>query len=195
VATQERAVAANRRLTAVAAGVLFVLLAAEGLTIPDVRDHLPQHLFIGLLLVPPLGVKLASVAWRAARYHARDPAYRRAGPPAPLMRLLAPLVVLTTVAVLATGIELWLFGLRFGAVWIAAHKLSFVAWFLVTAVHVLAYLERAGRETLADLGSRSDVPGAISRRSLLGASLLLGLVLALVTVLWPGPFTVFPETG
>jgi hypothetical protein len=183
----------NRRLTALTGGALFVLLAAVGLTVPGVRQHLPQHLFAGLLLVPPVGLKMASTGHRFVRYYLGDPGYRRAGPPGLLMRLLAPLLVLTTVAVLATGIELWLFGLRFGAVWITAHKLSFVAWFAVMAVHVLGYLERAGRDALADLTLRPAVPGAITRRSLVGASLLLGLVLALVSVLWPGPFVVFPS--
>jgi hypothetical protein len=186
-------VEANRRLTALTAVALFVLLAAEGLTIPDVREHLPQHYFIGLLLVPPVGLKIASTGYRFVRYYLGDPRYREAGPPRLLMRLLAPLVVLTTVAVFVTGIELWLFGLRFGAVWLAAHKLGFVAWFAVTAVHVLGYLERAGRDAAADLAPHPAVPGAVTRRSLLAASLLLGLVLALVTVLWPGPFVVFSD--
>ena len=59
--------------------------------------------------------------------------------------------MLSTIALLATGIELWLFGLRFGAGWITAHELSFVAWAGVGSIHVLGYLERAGGDALADL--------------------------------------------
>jgi len=193
MANRDPAVEADRRLVALAAGALLVLLATEGLTLPDVRDHLPEHLFIGLLLVPPLALKLAAAGRRLVRYYAGDPAYRRAGPPGLLMRLLAPLLVLSTIALLATGIELWLFGLRFGAGWITAHELSFVAWAGVGSIHVLGYLERAGGDALADLRRDPDLPGAVTRRSLLGASLLLGLLLGLVTLLWPGPFLVLPQ--
>jgi hypothetical protein len=186
-----RRVEANRRLTALTGAVLLVLLGAETLTVPDVRQHLPQHLFLGLLLVPPVALKLASAGYRFARYYLGDPAYRRAGPPPPAMRLAAPLVVLATLAVLVTGLELWLFGLRFGARWITAHELSAYAWFVAMAIHVFGYLERAGQEVAADVRPGPDVAGRVTRRSLLGASLFLGLVLGLVTVLWPGPFVVF----
>ena len=59
------------------------------------------------------------------------------------------------------------------------------------AIHVLGYLERTGQEVAADVRANADVAGRVTRRSLLGASLFLGLVLGLVTVLWPGPFVVF----
>ncbi len=183
----------NRRLTALTGAALLVLLGAECLTIPDVQEHLPQHLFIGLLLVPPIALKLASAGYRFARYHRGDTEYRRAGTPSLLMRLAAPLVLLSTLAVFATGLELWLFGLRFGARWILAHELSAYAWFGAMAVHVLGHLERVGREVAADVRPDPAVPGTTSRRSLLTASLLLGLVLALVTLLWPSPFVVFSE--
>ncbi len=183
----------NRRLTALTGAVLLVLLGAECLTIPDVRQHLPQHLFIGLLLIPPVALKLASAGCRFARYYRGDPGYRQAGPPPLAMRLVAPLVVLSTLAVLATGLELWLFGLRFGARWIVAHELSAFAWFAFMAVHVLGYLERAGQEVAADVRPDPALPGTITRRSLVTASLLLGLVLALVTLLWPSPFVVFSD--
>jgi hypothetical protein len=55
-------------------------------------------------------------------------------------------VVLLTVAFSATGIELWLFGFRFGSRWLTWHQATFVLWFLAMAVHVFAYLAgpRAG---------------------------------------------------
>ncbi|HKF76720.1 MAG TPA: hypothetical protein VKF59_11305 [Candidatus Dormibacteraeota bacterium] len=190
--SQATRVEGNRRLTGITAMVLLVLLAAEGLTVLGLRRHLPLHLFIGALLVPPALLKIGSVGLRFVRYYAGDPAFRAAGPPDLLMRLNGPLVVLSTLAVLATGLELWLFGLRFGAVWITAHMVSFLVWMAVSAVHVLAHLERAQRLAASELLS-DDVPGGVTRRSLLGASLLLGLVLALVTVAWPGPFLTFPS--
>jgi hypothetical protein len=53
-------VAANSRLTASNAVVLLVLLAAEGVTILRVRELLTPHVFIGMVLIPPVLVKMAS---------------------------------------------------------------------------------------------------------------------------------------
>jgi hypothetical protein len=65
---------------------------------------LTEHVFIGLLLVPPVLLKTGSTLWRFARYYLGDPAFRRKGPPPVLLRLLGPFVILLTLAVLATGV-------------------------------------------------------------------------------------------
>jgi hypothetical protein len=91
-------VAANARLTATNAAVLLVLLAAEGVTILRVRELLTPHVFIGMVLIPPVLLKVASTGWRFARYYRGVPAYRRKGPPPLLLRLLGPAVVILTVA-------------------------------------------------------------------------------------------------
>lgn len=163
---------------------LFVLLAAAGITILRIHRLLPAHFFIGLLLIPPVALKMTSTGYRFVRYYMGDPDYRRAGPPPPLLRLVAPVVVASTLVVFGTGLELWLFGLRFGSVWLTAHKVSFVIWFVATAFHVLGHLARAPRLALADLQSHGAFPGTITRSSLVGASLLLGIVLALSTLAW-----------
>jgi hypothetical protein len=173
--------------------VLFVLLAAEGVTILGLPRLLPQHFFVGLLLIPPVALKMASTGYRFVCYYTGDPAYRRAGPPPMLLRLVAPVVVASTVVVFVTGLELWLFGDRFGSDWLEAHKLSFLVWFAATAMHVLGYIERAPRLAVADFQEHGLFAGAITRRSLLAASLLLGIVLALSTLVWQSPFTSFPE--
>ena len=74
-------VAANARLTASNAVVLLVLLAAEGVTLLRVRELLTPHVFIGMVLIPPVLLKVASTGWRFARYYRGTPAYRRKGPP------------------------------------------------------------------------------------------------------------------
>jgi hypothetical protein len=186
-------VEANARLTALTGIALFVLLAAEGITILDLGSFLPAHFFIGFLLIPPVLLKLASTGYRFARYYLGDRHYREAGPPAPLLRAVAPVVVASTVVVLGSGVELWLFGMRFGDIWLTLHKLGFVVWFFATAVHVLGYLIRAPRLAVADLRPGGSVPGALTRRSLLTASLLLGLVLALSTLPFETPFGGPPE--
>ena len=192
VSATER-VEGNARLTALAGAALFVLLAGEGVTILAIHRLLSPHLFIGLLLIPPLALKMASAGNRFVRYYAGDAAYRAAGPPPLLLRLIAPVLVASTVVVFATGVELWLFGLRLGAIWLTAHKASFVLWFVFAAIHVLGHLERTPRLALPDLRGDRSVRGALTRRSLLTASLVLGVVLALSTVAWQTPFVLGPD--
>jgi hypothetical protein len=191
--TRDTGVEANGRLTAMTGIALFVLLAAAGITILRIHRLLPAHFFIGLLLIPPVALKMTSTGYRFVRYYMGDPDYRRAGPPPALLRLVAPVVVASTLVVFATGLELWLFGLRFGSVWLTAHKVSFVIWFVATAVHVLGHLARAPRLALADLQSHGAIPGTITRSSLVGGSLLLGIVLALSTLAWQSPFVSLPD--
>jgi hypothetical protein len=181
VATPARSVEANARLTGLVGLLLLVLLGAEVTTILALRRLLLVHFFLGFLLLPPVLLKLGSTGYRFFRYYTGDPAYRRAGTPPTLLRLTAPVVVVSTVVVFASGIELWLFGLRYGLAWLSAHEYGFVVWFCATTVHVVGHLERTPRLALQDFRPGSAVPGALTRRSLLGASLLMGLVLALAT--------------
>src|SRR6516162_11181634 len=81
-------VEANARLTGSTAAVLLVLLAAEGVTVLSVHSLLTPHVFIGMLLVPPVLLKVGSTGWRFVRYYRGSGAYRRKGPPPLLLRLL-----------------------------------------------------------------------------------------------------------
>lgn len=184
-------VEANARLTGYAAMVLLVPLAAEVAT--GVRSGLLAHALIGFLLIPPLALKVGSVLYRFLRYYTGDPRYRAAGPPELVMRLLGPVLVLSTGALFATGIELWLFGFRFGEEWLTWHKVAFVVWFLAMTVHVLGYLRRAPALALAD--SRVRLPGVSARRSLVVASLVLGAAIAIAMLPFPTPFTPLPGAG
>ena len=188
----ESGVMANERLTSLTGGLLLVLLALLGVTVLSVRRLLPEHFLLGFLVIPPLAVKMASTGYRFVRYYTGDPQYRRAGPPQLLMRLLAPIVVVSTVAIFATGIELWLFGLRFGSIWIEAHKLSFVIWLPATGVHVLGHLSRTGQAAVDELSS-SRPSNAITRRSLVVGSLILGVLLAVASLSYASPFIFFRD--
>ncbi|HLZ95852.1 MAG TPA: hypothetical protein VKT20_11030 [Candidatus Dormibacteraeota bacterium] len=181
----------NERVTAVTGAVLFVLLGLIGLTVLSVRSLLPQHLFLGFLLIPPLGLKMASTGYRFARYYLGDPAFRAAGPPPLALRVLAPFVVLSTIGLFVTGLELWLFGLRFGSIWVAAHKVMFLIWLPATAIHVLSYLGKSTDAVAKEL-STADA-GAFSRRSLVVGSLIAGIVLAVASLSYATPFIFFPE--
>ena len=83
--TRDTGVEANGRLTAMTGIALLVLLAAEGITILRIHRLLPAHFFIGLLLIPPVVLKMTSTGYRFVRYYMGDPDYRRAGPPPPLL--------------------------------------------------------------------------------------------------------------
>jgi hypothetical protein len=121
--------------------VLFVLLAAEGVTILKVGRLLTLHFFIGMLLLGPVTLKAASVMYRFCRYYTGSVPYRRKGPPLPLMRILGPFVVLSTAGVFGTGIALAVVGPGKGP-WMFLHKATFALWFCVLTVHVLVYMPR-----------------------------------------------------
>lgn len=142
-------VAGNARLTGAVAVALLVLLAAEGVTIPFIGQLLGPHLFIGLLLIPPVALKLASTGYRFARYYTHDAPYVRKGPPPIVLRLLAPAVVLTTVAVFATGVALLFTGPPSNTL-ILVHKVSFIAWVVFMSLHVLGHLLELPRLASAD---------------------------------------------
>jgi hypothetical protein len=153
----------NARLTGALGAVVFVLLAVEGATILRVRQLIDVHVFVGALLIPPLLVKMSSAIYRFARYYAGSPEYVRRGPPAPLLRVLGPIEILTTVAVFGTGIALIEVSPSRAGSWLFLHKASFILWFGVTTLHVLGHL----RETLV-LAYRDWGPGSPTGRSAAG---------------------------
>ena len=168
----------NERLTAMAGAVLFVLLAAEGVTIPQVRSLFLAHAFIGVMLVGPLSVKLGSTGYRFFRYYAGSGTYRTKGPPKPLLRLLAPVLVASTVAVVGTGIALLVSGPGSDSFLIGLHKASFYVWFAVTTVHVLAYVWRVPGLVLRELSKVGgpQVPGSQTRLMIVGVGVTAGVV-------------------
>ncbi|HEV7162164.1 MAG TPA: hypothetical protein VGN25_02815, partial [Solirubrobacteraceae bacterium] len=100
----------NERLTAATGAVLIALLAVIGVTILRLRPLLSVHLFVGVLLIPPVMLKMASTGYRFMRYYTANPRYRRKGPPAAPLRIIAPMVISSTFAVLATGVILLFLG-------------------------------------------------------------------------------------
>jgi hypothetical protein len=185
-------VAGNARITGASAATLLVLLAAEGATIPFVGPLIGPHVFIGMLLIPPVSLKLASTGYRFARYYAGSPPYRRKGPPSLPMRLLAPGVVLSTVALFATGVALALAGPDSGGPLGFLHKASFILWFGLMTIHVLGHVLEVPSLALSDWrragGREAALAGAGLRIVLVSAALLAGLALALATISLAGPW-------
>jgi hypothetical protein len=181
----------NGRLTAATGVVLVVLLAVIGVTILRLRPLIWVHLFVGMLLIGPVVLKMASTAYRFVRYYTRNTAYRVKGPPELALRLIAPIVVLTTVIVFASGVALLLVGPSSRAALLPVHKISFIVWVVFTALHVLGHLPRLPRELSADFGPRrltSDVTGRSGRILALAGAIVAGAVLGVVTIPEFGPW-------
>jgi hypothetical protein len=169
----------NEILTNVAALVLVVLLLVEGITVVHMGGLLSLHMFVGLVLIPPVLLKLASTGYRMVSYYAGSREYRAAGPPRLLLRLLAPVLVASTMTVLASGVVLLAEGHKSSSA-LTIHKLSFIVFGAVLAVHFLAYFSRVVRSLRADWGvaRRRAVPGAGARATLLAVAVGGGLALA-----------------
>jgi hypothetical protein len=180
-AVREDGVAANGSLTAALGALLLVLLATEGATIPFIGQLREAHILIGMLLLGPVAAKLASTGYRFARHYPGAPAYRRKGPPQIALRLLAPGVVFTTVALFGTGIALLLVGPNGDLSFL--HKVSFIAWFALMTVHVLGHVLELPGPLLADLGRRGTrLAGGGLRLAAIAAALAAGLGLALLSL-------------
>jgi hypothetical protein len=176
----------NERLTAATGMLLLVLLAALGVTILRIGQLLNVHMYLGMLLIGPVVLKLASTGYRFARYYTSEPRYRRKGPPPILLRLIAPIVVLSTVVVFASGVILMLVGPRSQDPLLAIHKYSFFAWLAVTGLHVLghlAQLPRALRARSPELPGLEEARAGRDGRALaLGGALLAGVVLCILSI-------------
>ena len=168
--------AGNEQLTAAVAAVLIVLLAVEGATLLNVGSFLTVHAFVGMLLIPVIGLKLASTGWRMLRYYLGGEEYVRRGPPHIALRMLvAPVVVVSTVFLFGTGVALLAVDETHGTL-VGLHKASFVVWLGATAIHVLAHLVELPRAV------RVRMPGLLTRFALVGASLVAGAVVAVGTL-------------
>jgi hypothetical protein len=98
--------AGNEQLTAMVAAVLLLLLAIETATLLQLRSLLSVHAFVGMLLIPVVALKLASSGWRMLGYYRRGEEYVRRGPPHVLLRVLvAPVLLLSTLVLFATGVR------------------------------------------------------------------------------------------
>ena len=125
--------------------ILIVLLAVIGFTIPQLSQYIWLHLFVGLLLIGPVLLKMASTGYRFVRYYTRDAEYMRKGPPEIALRLIAPMVVISTIGVFATGIGLIIVGPTDRNPMLLLHKLTFIVWVVFTSLHILGHLPAVGR--------------------------------------------------
>ncbi len=175
----------NEELTTIAGAILIVLLAVLGITIIRIGQLLWLHLFLGLLLLGPVVVKMASTGYRFVRYYTLDAVYRSKGPPEPILRAIAPIVVASTIMVFVTGIVLLAEGVSGRGMLVELHKVSFFVWVAFTALHVLLHLPALAR-WLRVPGSRPEglgtPSGAAGRWLMLGGGLAVGLIIAVALI-------------
>jgi hypothetical protein len=166
----------NERLTGATAVFLTGLLAVEGITLLFLGPLLPVHVFVGMLLIPPVLLKLGSTSYRFMRYYQRRRDYTAKGPPQAVMRfLVAPTLVLSTIGVLGTGVLMIAFGRR-GTI-VGLHKASFVVWAFAFGIHFLVYLRRLPPLVLPN----QRIGGGVLRVEAIGVSLVAGIALAMGT--------------
>src|SRR5256884_2195769 len=158
----QSAVVGNDRLTALAGGVLLVLMVVELMTTAYRRAGLSAHVLVGVVLSGPLAVKIGSTGYRFLRYYTRSPAFVRRGPPRLALRLLAPLLLATTLVVIGSGIGLVVTGPRYAGLLLPLHGFSVLVWFPLIVVHVFAYIWRVPR-LVADNWSKSSAEHAPGR--------------------------------
>jgi hypothetical protein len=189
----------NEQLTAMAGVILLVLLAVLGATIVRIGQLLWLHLFLGLLLMGPVALKLASTGYRFARYYTRAAVYRAKGPPMLVLRAIGPIVVVSTLVVFITGVVLLFNGPRGRSTLVLIHKVSFIVWLVFMAFHVLGHIPALGRSLRAvpiaaeetGLQPRDARSGAAARWVALSSALVGGAVLAVVLIphfgVWTAP--------
>jgi len=186
--------------------VLLIGLLVECYTIFQIGHLLTLHVFLGMLLLGPVTLKAGSVLYRFVRYYTGNEPYRRKGPPAPLLRVIGPVIMLLTACVFGSGVMLAVTGPGDNGSpsgWLQIHRISFIAWAFFIVIHVLAYMWRLPRLLAAEARGVARPEGAAAgtaaarrharraievlggrgtRLALLTASLLAGLVIALLTV-------------
>jgi len=171
----------NERLTAMVAALLLVLLFLVGLTVPVANAQTRLHVALGVVVIPPILLKLASTSWRFVRYYAGSFSYRRKGPPAPLLRLLGPVIVVLTLVMLFSGVGLVIVAPRSLHPRLSEiHHASFFLWFIATAVHVLGHLRETVTIAPRDFtrAGRRQVRGAPGRAWATLASVAVGALCA-----------------
>jgi len=170
----------NGRLTATTGTLLTLLLLVEGFTLLDVRGYITLHTAIGLVLVGPVVLKCTSTIYRFVRYYSGRPEYVRKGPPNVVLRVIGPFVVLSTFAVLGTGIALLVEHGR-SDTWVSLHQASFIVWIALMTVHFLGHLQGAAVDTAREFRQAAGDParrGKAFRWVAVAASLVIGVGIA-----------------
>ena len=173
----------NEILTSVNAVALVALIAVQLITVFALDSFIRVHLFVGVVLLGPVVLKLATTGYRFVRYYTGAREYREKGPPPALLRAIAPVFVAATIGLFSTGVIMLLDGEGEGGVH-SLHVLSFWVWVSCLAVHVVLNAGRVIRNLRAEwfTRARQRIAGAELRSGLVLASMLGGVLLALAVI-------------
>ncbi|HWA64896.1 MAG TPA: hypothetical protein VG899_00825 [Mycobacteriales bacterium] len=169
--------AGNARLTAWTGLLILGLVALQGVTLLALGSLISVHLFVGGVLVPLVLLKLATTGWRMTRFYRGCHPYVSAGKPPLALRLLAPLVIVSSLALLGTGLALAFIGrgahqpftavAGFGISPLTLHQIAAIAWISLAGPHLLARVLPALRH-VSRVGGRQHVPGGALRLAVIG---------------------------
>lgn len=169
----------NEVLTSAVAVGLLLLIGVQLVTVLALGSLIEVHLFVGVVLLGPLALKLASAGCRFARYYGGSAEYREKGPPRMILRATAPIFVAATIGLFATGVLMLLDGEAEGTVR-DLHVVSFWAFLGCLALHALLngreVLRHVRREWMGRAHERVALAGV--RATLLLASILGGVLVA-----------------
>jgi hypothetical protein len=191
-------VVGNERITALAGAVLLMLIVVELVSAAILRTLLSIHVFAGVLLAGPLIIKLGSTFWRFLRYYTGSSSFVRRGPPQLALRVMAPLLIATTLVVIGSGIGLVVTGPRSAGPLLPLHGFSVLVWLPLIAIHTFAHIRQVPRLAVDDWSKSSDKTNVSGRGSRLGVNLgalLAGVIAAIL--LFPGaaPWIVWSQTN
>jgi hypothetical protein len=192
---QDTGVMGNERLTTVVSLVLLVLIIVELVTSAFLRLWLTAHTVVGVLLAGPLLLKMGATGWRFLRYYTRAPAYVHRGPPPLMLRVLGPVLLVTTLVMIGSGIGLVVTGPL--QPFLLTHVFSALLWLPLIAVHSLAHFQHVKRSIASDWSSRQGSRFPIGRVLRLGANLgalLLGVIGAWLLLPAATPLFVWGQT-
>jgi hypothetical protein len=177
------AVVSNERMTALAGAILLALFVIELMTAALLRTMLTIHVFVGVLLVGPLAVKIGSTGYRFLRYYTGSPAFVRRGPPRMQLRILAPLLLITTLVVVGSGIGLLVTGPAQPGSLLFLHGVSSLMWLPLVAIHTFAYIWKVPRLIREDWSKRSPTEQVGGNALRLGVNLGMLVASAIAAVL------------
>jgi hypothetical protein len=141
-------------------------------------------------------IKLGSTGYRFLRYYAGARAYVRKGPPRLPLRVLAVPLVAATLILVGSGIGLLVVGpAPQPGLLLALHKVGFVLWLPLIAIHVVAYLWRVPRLVADDwrIQPAAPAPGRGLRLGGNVGALVAGAIAAIVVLPVAAPWVSWIE--
>jgi hypothetical protein len=185
-------VVGNERMTAQAGALLLILSALVTATAGYAHGLLPIHIFVGVLFLGPLAEMLGTTGYRFLRFYTGAAAFVRRGRPRLALRILAPLLLVSTLLVVTSGLAL----LWAGSGLLVLHVFTALFWLPIIALHAFAHtpsiLRLIGDDWRAAI--RGAMPGRALRLSVTLIALLAGVAAAVVVQPTAAPMLAWAST-